>query len=255
MKAHKLQFGLTLVEILVVAAIVAVLAGIVLTTLTRIDSQSKENLCLGTLETLNTALRQFRDYGYEYRVNTTGVTPATAAAMLDFYRSLTFPPDCNQYSEVDVKGEIDKLLDPTNTLVIDISPVAAEQYEPNDSGSAVMYFFLSQVPECRETLAGIDPKLLKNDHKNNENYWTITVVSIATSRSYPWLRVVDPWGLSLRYDYYANEKIEDPVHSWVQRKQTIRNFPLITSAGPDGIFGTNDDITNRDKTKGTKYVP
>ena len=239
MKVYRLQFGLALVEILVAVAIVAVLAGIVLTTLTRIDSQSKEHLCLGTLETLNTALRQFRDYGYQYRVNTTSTTE------LDFYRSLKFPPDCNNYSETAVESEIATLL---GLSAVAISP--SGKHDPNDSGSAVMYFFLSQVPECRETLTAIGPELLKSDHNGDEDYLKI---DISANRSYPWIRVVDPWGKPLRYDYYANEKIEAPGLTWIQRGKTIRSFPLITSAGPDGIFDTRDDITNREKTKGTNY--
>ncbi len=237
MKVRRLKIGLTLIEILVAAAIVAVLAGIVLTTLTRIDSQSKENLCLGTLETLNTALRQFRDYGYEYRVNTTSTTK------LDFYRSLKFPPDCNNYSVNNVESEIATLLGVSATV---ISP--SGKHDPNDSGSAVMYFFLSQVPECRETLAAIDPKLLKSDHNNDKDYlW----IDVANNRSYQWLRVVDPWGTPLRYDYYDEGEVLNG--SFGNAKDTIRSFPLITSAGPDGKFGTRDDITNREKTKGTNY--
>jgi type II secretory pathway pseudopilin PulG len=246
MKTHRLQFGLTLVEILVAGAFVAVLAGIVLTTLTRIDSQSKEHLCLGTLETLNTALRQFRDYGYEYKIRS-----AATNSEIDFYRSLKFPPDCNDYSEIQTENEITILMN--LSLPADISDATSEQYDPCDSGSAVMYFFLSQVPQCRETLAGIDPSLLKNDHKNNKNYWTI---DIAANRSYPWLRVVDPWGTPLRYDYCDETKVLlNTSTGYRNAKDTIRSFPLITSAGPDEIFGTSDDITNRDKTKGAEYQP
>jgi prepilin-type N-terminal cleavage/methylation domain-containing protein len=245
MKIHRLQIGLTLVEILVAVAIVAVLAGIVLTTLTRIDSQSKEHLCQGTLETLNTALRQYRDYRRQLNVADT-LLPTE----IDFYRSLTFPPDCNDYSVTDIETEITNLMDLSPPAVI--SPPG--KHDPNESGITVMYFFLSQVPECRETLGNIDQSMLKSDHNDDKVYLRITIDAV-NNRSYPWLRVVDPWGKPLRYDYYANQKEEDPVHNWVQRKKTIRSFPLITSAGPDGLFNTNDDITNREKTEEATYQP
>jgi len=243
MKARKLQVGLTLVDMLVAVAIIAILAGIVLTTLTRIDSKAKEQLCEGTLETLNTALRQFRDYGYQHRINATGNE-------LEFYQSLKFPPDCdgNDFTEVKVEDEITKLLD----LSIRANITTDNKHDPNDSGSAVMYFFLNQVPECRQTLAAIDQTMLKSDHKADEDYLVI-IVDSANNRSYPWLRVVDPWGTPLRYDYYIN-RWEDTTLTWTERKNAVRSFPLITSAGPDKQFDTNDDITNRVKTK-TPVIP
>jgi type II secretory pathway pseudopilin PulG len=244
MRTRRLQFALTLVDMIIAVAIVALLAGIVLTSLTRIESKSKERLCEGTLETLNTALRQFRNYGYEYKVRITATTNE-----IEFYRSLKFPPDCNDYTQADVQIEIQKLLD--LSILPTIASTTAEQYDPNDSCSAVMYFFLSRVPQCRETLGAIDRSLVKSDHNNDGKYLTIRV----DGREYPWLRVVDPWGTSLRYDYYINEQ-ERPVSSlsWARRKDTVRTFPLITSAGPDKQFDTTDDITNRIKTE-TPVIP
>ena len=61
---------------------------------------------------------------------------------------------------------------------------------------------------------------------------TITV----DGKVYPLFRIIDPWKETLNYDYY-DEFWVDPA--------TKRNFPLITSAGPDRIFGNADDITNR----------
>ncbi len=245
MKAHRLQIGMTLVEILVAVAIVAVLAGIVITTLTRIDSQSKEHLCQGTLEILNTALRQFRDYGYEYKIRSTAT-----ANEIDFYRSLTFPPDCNNFTEIDVENEITKLLDLAATA--NITP---DKHEPNESGSACMYFFLSRVPQCRETLAAIDAELLKSDHNGDEDYLRI-IIDALNNRSYPWIYVIDPWGMPLRYDYYdETEVLANTPINYGHALDTIRSFPLITSAGPDSLFDTSDDITNRIKTKTPVYTP
>jgi hypothetical protein len=55
------------------------------------------------------------------------------------------------------------------------------------------------------------------------------------------MRFIDPWGKSLHYDYYEdtilNALTPDPA-----KKKT---FPVVTSAGADKRFGTNDDIINR----------
>ncbi|MFA5423794.1 MAG: prepilin-type N-terminal cleavage/methylation domain-containing protein [Phycisphaerae bacterium] len=243
MATQRSQNGLTLVEIIIAVAIVAILAGLVFTTMTSIDTKAKEQLCEGTLETLNTALRQFRDFGYQYSIDT-----SLGTTEIDFYRSLKFPPDCNGYKEADVEGELKNLLDSNGSITVDIDPYGYGTYDQNDSGIAVMYFFLSQVPDCRETLAGLDADLVKSDHNGDENYLMIRLTpTVGNFREYPWLRVVDPWDKPLRYDYYPNE-IEGSL-TWGQRKDAVRNFPLLTSAGPDKEFNTDDDITNRDKTK------
>ncbi|MFA5424900.1 MAG: prepilin-type N-terminal cleavage/methylation domain-containing protein [Phycisphaerae bacterium] len=245
MATQRSQNGLTLVEIIIAVAIVAILAGLVFTTMTSIDTKAKEQLCEGTLETLNTALRQFRDFGYEYRIDTT----TAGSTEIDFYRSLKFPPDCNGYKEADVEGKLKNLLDSAGGITVAID-THGFVYDPNESGIAVMYFFLSQVPDCRATLAGLDADLAKSDHNGDENYLMIRLTpTVGNYREYPWLRVVDPWGTSLRYDYYVNKVIENTGLSWGNREDTIRNFPLLTSAGPDKEFNTDDDITNRDKTK------
>ncbi len=249
MKTHKLQVGLTLIDMVIAVAIIAVLASIVITSLARIDSKAKENLCEGTLETLNAALRQYRDYKIEFRINPSSVTER------EFYRSLKFPPDCNDFTVSIIQTEIENLLDLTPVI---IDP--PDKHDPDESGIAVMYFFLSMVPECRETLGNIDQALLKSDHKvspasknYDEDYLMITIGPVGDNRSYPWIRVIDPWGTPLRYDYYSNY-VEESL-TFNHRTQTIRNFPLITSAGPDREFGTDDDITNRDKTKAAEYTP
>jgi len=242
MKTHRLQNGLTLVEILVAVAIVAVLASIVLTTLTRIGSKSKEQLCEGTLDILNTALRQYRDYEWQLNLATT-----IDANEMEFYRSLKFPPDCNDFDIIGIQNTLDDMLDPQIATMITVTNAADHLDEY--SGCEVMYFFLSRLPECREILEKMNETVLTNID-NTGNRMTINI----DGRQYGLIRVVDPWGRTLRYDYYSNKK-EDPGLRFNQRSQTIRNFPQITSAGPDGIFDTSDDITNREKTKGATYQP
>ena len=56
------------------------------------------------------------------------------------------------------------------------------------------------------------------------------IISIAGGQDAGLFRVVDSWNMPLEYIRRANDE---------------KNFPLIRSAGPDRIFGTEDDIVNR----------
>jgi hypothetical protein len=65
-------------------------------------------------------------------------------------------------------------------------------------------------------------------------------------KSYPLFRVIDPWGETLRYDYYDEKP---PPHSQSDiddMEKSRKTFPVITSAGPDKEFDSADDITSRD---------
>lgn len=201
---------------LIVLAIIVILATMVVGIATRIDNQSKENFARNTIAILSAALEQFHDYGYTY--------PPT-------YLEFGFPLDCNDFSQAELGATLGTALG----AVVSISGGKNEY-----SGSEALYFFLSKVPECRATLDKINGSLVTNkDFAGNELKLTIN------GTEYPLLRIVDPWreggatikiGKTLRYDYY-DEKTVNP--------KTKRNFPIITSAGPDGKFDTADDISNR----------
>jgi len=62
MKSNKYKHGVTLVEILVVVAIIALLASIVIGIAARIDNQSKESGLESTFALLESALQEYREY-------------------------------------------------------------------------------------------------------------------------------------------------------------------------------------------------
>ncbi len=62
MKSYKYKHGVTLVEILVVVAIIALLATMVIGIATRIDNQSKERGLECTYALLESALQEYREY-------------------------------------------------------------------------------------------------------------------------------------------------------------------------------------------------
>jgi prepilin-type N-terminal cleavage/methylation domain-containing protein len=217
MKSCKHKTGVTLVEILVVVAIIAILVTMVIGIAARVDTQGKEQLTESTIALLTAALGQFGDYGYSYS------DPCDA----DF----KFPLDCNNFSQSELEGALKDALGTTTTPAI--TPVGA--HDPNYSGSEALYFFLSRVPESRETLGKIDKSLITNKGSNGAD-----MTIIIDNKSYPLMRFIDPWGKTLRYDYY-NER----ESNFKKRGESKRTFPVITSAGPDGEFGSADDIASR----------
>ena len=231
MKSDKHKTALTLVEMLTVVAIIAILAAIAIGIATRIDNQSKERLTENTFALLNAALGQFQDYGYNYRVSTSFPT-----AERQFYLGLDFPVDCNDFSIVNFPNELMKTLNTTAPVLIS-SIDGPIKYEIKYSGSEALYFFLSQVPTSRKTLDKIDSSLITaRDADGNRMEISID------GRQYPLLRVIDPWGQTLLYDYY-----DEWESNLALRSKGKRNFPVITSAGPDKKFGNADDISSRNR--------
>jgi prepilin-type N-terminal cleavage/methylation domain-containing protein len=234
MKSYEHKTGFTLVEMIIVVAIIAILAMMVIGIAARIDSQGKERLMKETFDLLDSALEEFADYGYAYELSRFNDDDER-----DFYAGLDFPIDCNGFSKEDFETALADVLD-VSVLV------TAGDHEDDYSGSEALYFFLSKVPTCRKTLdkihrpdkGGIVKPLITN--KDAKGVSMSIRVGGVDDEDHPLLRIADPWGTTLRYDYYdENENNPD------DREKSKRSFPLITSAGPDGIFGNSDDITNR----------
>ncbi|MGA1980616.1 MAG: prepilin-type N-terminal cleavage/methylation domain-containing protein [Sedimentisphaerales bacterium] len=245
MKSCKHKTGVTLVEILIVVAIIAILVTMVIGVASRIDTQGKVRLTKNTLALLDAALGEFQDYGYEYKL-----VPNPRTNEAKFYRSLDFPIDCNGLNYTNIKTELGRALGSASSTAIKITKDTTEitdgTYDPCYSGSAVLYFFLNRVPESRQTLDKIDRKLITNlDDKDGKDMKLITTIGGET-KEYPLFRFIDPWGKTLRYDYYDYERYTS-TQTYLNRMDTKKTFPVITSAGPDGDFNTvGDNITNRD---------
>lgn len=227
MKSYRHKTGVTLVEILVVVAVIAILTTMVVGIATRINNQSKEQLTKNTFALLNAALGQFRDYGYNYKVPNAALAP-----IRDFYRGLDFPLDCSGFDQDGLGQALGTALGATGALIV---PPGVHN-DPNYSGSEALYFFLSRVPASRQTLDKIDDSLITNEGFGKQPMQIEIVFPGVPPKLFPLLRIIDPWGTTLHYDYY-NELTLDP--------KSKRTFPEITSAGPDRIFGTGDDITSR----------
>lgn len=206
--------GLTLVEMLVVVGIIAALAAMMVGIAERINQQGKEQLTRSTLALVNTALEEFRgcQYGYD--------DPN--------WSDFAFPLDCNDFLEAELATALEQAAG-VQTVSIPAG------HDPNYSGSEGLYFFLQQLSASRKILDAINAEMLTDTDDKNKN-----MTLVVDSNSQPLIRFVDPWGNTLRYDYYDEAETDlDEI------RKSRKNFPEITSAGPDGDFDTADDIKNK----------
>jgi prepilin-type N-terminal cleavage/methylation domain-containing protein len=91
---------------------------------------------------------------------------------------------------------------------------------------ATAYYFLSRVPQSKAIMEGLAERMVSSkDSGGNGVQIGIQLVSGGPTDTYDWIRFVDAWGKSLNYEY-----------------QSGYSFPKITSAGPDKILGTDDDL-------------
>jgi len=220
-------------------AVIVILASIVLTVATRIESQAKEALAEGTIAIVTSALESFADYGYEPEnpALLDQDDPTYTPDERKFYLGLDFPIDCNGFSVPELQAELGNVLGQTVSI-------SGGVHDSSYSGCEAMYFFLARVPESRQVLEKLDSSLVTNADESG------APIEITTGQmtTYPLNRVVDPWGNALKYDYYEEYPPLPPPRTpaQVQRMgQTVKNFPVVTSAGPDGVFGTPDDISSR----------
>jgi prepilin-type N-terminal cleavage/methylation domain-containing protein len=239
MRTRAYKSGFTLIEMLMVVAIIAILVSMVVGVAKRIDDQSKERLCRNTIALIGNALEQFRDFGYEYKNS-----PSYIPAQSDFYRGLKFPLDCNGLilpgaADIGLEQTLREALYPPPPPILFVNILPTAGYDPKFSGSVAMYFILSQVPDCRTTLDKIDKSLLTNMGTGGNPIEISIVIAGVTTARYPCTRIIDPWGTTLRYDYYDEHEFDYDL-----RSRGKKTFPVITSAGPDKRFDTADDISN-----------
>lgn len=90
--------------------------------------------------------------------------------------------------------------------------------------SAALYFTLNRSPHSRDIIAAVSSRLISAADAAGRPI----VIQLANGERKNLLRFVDPWGGSLWYEYLPGD-----------------HFPRLRSAGPDGQFGTEDDIENK----------
>ena len=91
------------------------------------------------------------------------------------------------------------------------------------ASSAALFYFLDKNPSSRSIAGAVADSLVTNKDASG----TPIKIDIG-GMAYDLPRYIDPWKMSIRYEYLTGTA-----------------FPVLTSAGPDKIFDTPDDITSK----------
>jgi len=167
----KLKYtGLTIVEILVAIAIVALLAAGLYSVGSYVETQSKITLTESTIETLVATLDEYHD----------------------FYGKFPFKAD-ETYNQNDLESTgTNGIGGFVRAYVNDVNQEDSGSHKDEYSSIEAMYYFLNKCPSSKKIVNSINRSLLTNKGNPNEEFR----VGI-----YPLVRVIDPWGKALRYTY------------------------------------------------------
>ena len=205
MKNKPKQSALTLIEVLVTLAVIAILITITVGVSSRINTKAKEQLTAETIELLVTAIEKYYDFWNDFPLIDTANT--NDAVELDFDE--TGFEDSMQRGDTSIT-----ITDFPNNVINEQKYVSSE----------AMYYFLNRTPDCRKILEKINSSLITANGSNNQPM-TMKVDNNGNTRDYDLFQINDPWKQPLRYTYNdAND-----------------TFPLIQSAGPDKDIYTEDD--------------
>jgi len=208
----------TLVEVLVVMAIIAIIiaATVAVGGYVRTNAQIKNTQ--STIKLLELTLQEYKNY-----------------------KQSGFPPQSNAMSSGDLQFEFQHkdignipsaiVFDPDGLHNVfnwqDYDAYLPDERDDMKKARAsieFLYYFLDEVPACRKMLSRLSEKSVTND---DQDLVTVTVGTPPNTNTLtkPLLEVNDAWQHPIRY-----------------QKQGADNFPTLTSAGPDGVFDTADDM-------------
>jgi len=170
MKRKQNKYGLTLVEILVAVAIIAILAAGLYSVSNYLETQSKIKLAKSTIEILCTALEQYHDFNGKF----------------------PFEADKN-YGEPNIQSDVNGVVKADNKCTTDLS---TGDYNDIYASSEALYYFLNKFPAGRKIVDSINKSLVTNkDYKGKEYFINIS------GQCYPLIHIIDPWKYPLRYTY------------------------------------------------------
>jgi prepilin-type N-terminal cleavage/methylation domain-containing protein len=162
----KAKNALTMMEILIVIAIVAMLAGGMLFVSNKAKSQADKQLVADTIALLDTALQQYYDY------------------------TRTYPLECQNTVQLQTA---------TGGTVVNIAPDGTQVGNWHDdkfSSIEGMYFYLTKVPQSKQVIDKIATSLAIADVSGNA---TAKMAIRFPTDIKPLMRVIDPWKHPLEY--------------------------------------------------------
>ncbi|MHC5083906.1 MAG: type II secretion system protein [Planctomycetota bacterium] len=157
------QFGFTLVEILVVLAVVMLLAGALLGVGKYITVRAQVQLCESQLEVISTALEQYYDDHETFPVAVLNEGHLIAA--------LGGGTMSGTFSTVDIAA----------------------------SSSAALFYFLDKSVNSRKIIEALSGDLLTNKDGTGADL----TIDLASGDTIDLVRFIDPWDMSIRYEYAA----------------------------------------------------
>lgn len=203
------NFGFSLIEMMVVVAVILILAGALLGVGKYIKIRAEIDLTRSGLEVLVTALQQYYDdlgdFPFDTDIDDDGDSYDGTGAF--------------EYLQVDMLDDLDD--NPTDGLLPSISSgVFVDDY----ASSTALYYFLNKSPNSRKIAESLMDTLISSKDADGN----ALKISINSDPEIDLPRFIDPWGISIRYEYIDGTA-----------------FPIVTSAGPDMKFGTPDDVTSQ----------
>ncbi len=198
---------MTLVEILVALAVVLILISVMMGVGRAVKDRAAIDLTKGLLETLSTALEKYYD---------------------DFGKFPVTEKDYNSDGTINVYDESHLEFDLQGTIVSNgaIDELISKESDYAPALSASLFYFLDKNPASRAIVEGVPGTLVASKDASGAEIKIELNTDPPQTIDLP--RYIDPWKTSIRYVYLAGAA-----------------FPVLTSAGPDRVFGTPDDITSK----------
>jgi prepilin-type N-terminal cleavage/methylation domain-containing protein len=198
----------TLIEVVVSLAIILILAGALFSAGKYLKIRAEGQLTTSEIEIISTALGQYYDEYKVFPFSNRDVSPADGK------------PD--PYDKAQLQLDIGCVVSPAGSMLQEMD---RQGTLVSNASSAALFYYLDRYSKSREIIEAIAPRLITNKDAQSGAILTISIGG-ATPIDLP--RFIDAWGMSLRYEYMSGY-----------------SFPVITSAGPDKIFGTKDDLSSQ----------
>jgi len=223
-QAGRQRGGFTLLEILVVVSIIVILVGIMVVVGSKIRQDAQIKNTKATLQVLTAALEEYKnarggggefsypippvtnrlyDPPWDPRAGTGGVVPAVRRSLRG-YDQVEAHPDVGEGAHNGFKWD-------------DIDSDSVEYMRYALSSVEVLYAVLGTVPDCKAILNRLPESAVRNDDND---------LAVVGGNPVALREINDAWGHPFLYQYNPDGG----------------NFPVIVSAGPDGLFSTADDI-------------
>jgi len=148
-------------------------------------------------------------------------------ALAQYHRDFgDFPFEADlTYDKTALEGVVNGLNGTVMPPTVSLEEIDGAGMTVSTASSAALFYFLDRNPASRAIVEDISNSLVTNKDDNGADIkFTFTV----SGNMIDLPRYIDPWGVSIRYEYLTGTA-----------------FPVLTSAGPDRLFDTPDDITSK----------